>query len=63
MFSLCFDATHVAIITEKEGDTEKCFCKIGTTEILQRHKQSRKNYAKSLKITYSGVQCCKVVGF
>ena len=51
-------------MTEKEGDTEKCFWKISTTEILQSYQQSCKNYAKSLKKTCSGgFQYCKVVGF
>ena len=43
MFSL-LDARHVAIITEKEADTERCFWETGTAGILQCHQQSLKNY-------------------
>ena len=57
------DAKHVAIATEKEADTERCVWKTSTTEILQCHQQSPQNYAKSLKGTCSGVQCCIIVGF
>ena len=37
---LQLDAKHVAVITEKEADTDSCLCKLCISGILQYHQQS-----------------------
>ena len=47
MLSKCFDSCNKHVANSRKGvSSERCFCKIGITGILQCHQQSLKNYEK-----------------